>query len=163
MGKRHSLKLPAVSRVAKAFGADAGTDVICTKIFIRNCIPSLWRPRIICQDLWQDVPGQDYGQIQHGIWLENFPHWIDDANDWKHHRHVSIQVGRTLTRKLVQLGARVREMGGRSTVRPPHIWAWSYSYQIADFKGVFTFWISPLGQRKALLIGSLTEFRHVGA
>jgi hypothetical protein len=46
----------------------------------------------------------------------------------------------------------------RTTDRAPHLWQWSFVYEIEPFSGMFTVWITPLGNRKALMIAELIEF-----
>ncbi|MDE2143982.1 MAG: hypothetical protein KGJ84_16350, partial [Elusimicrobia bacterium] len=55
-------------------------------------------------------------------------------------------------------GVSIQHDETRTTDRAPHLWQWSFVYEIESFSGMFTVWITPSGSRKALMIAELIEF-----
>lgn len=149
-----------VSEVAQAFGAGAGTNVDNAERFIHTCIPESWKPRVISGGMWNDLQRQTYGVIHHGIWLDDFPLSIESPTDQENIRDIWSGVESALRHNLDTIkGVEITHDLTSTTDRPPHVWQWSFVYKALHFSGEFTFFIAPHGQQKALLIGTLMEFK----
>jgi hypothetical protein len=148
-----------VSQVARACGADAKSDVQGAEQFIATCIPENWEAVSISAGAWSDPQSHPFGAIQHGISLSNFPYWIEDPDDADHIRSIWMDIEDILLKNLNRIpGAKITHDVTSTTVTQPHVWHWSFVYEIEKYKGHLAIWITPERDRKALLIMNLVEF-----